>query len=54
MTKDEMQAIIRDALEKKKKIDALLITSWEWREIEIYLEECFEAHTEIEEMEVPE
>lgn len=54
MTKDEMQAIIRDAVEKEKKIDALLITSWEWREVENYLEDCFEAHKEMEEMQVPE
>ena len=43
MTKAQMQDVIREALEKEHKLDERCITSYEWREIFLYLDECFDA-----------
>ena len=43
MTKSQMKDVIREALEKEHKLDERCITSYEWREIFVYLDECFDA-----------
>jgi hypothetical protein len=43
MTKKDMQGIILDAVACAKKLDSHCLASYEWAELERYIDKCFEA-----------